>query len=132
MQPLPRLFSKPLGMLPVLLLLAAVPTAIAQGPAAPTAPGAQIWRFDRLDSIGGFTTQVLGHPQIIETPYGKAIQFNGVNDALFVADHPLAGASTYTWEVIFRPDGGAFAQRFFQPAGAGPGHRQGHRQPHAV
>jgi hypothetical protein len=73
-----------------------------------------IWRFDRLDAIGGHTTHVLGAPQVIETPYGKAVQFNGVDDALVVDDHPLAGASTYTWEVIFRPDAdGAQAQRFF-------------------
>jgi hypothetical protein len=37
-----------------------------------------------------------------------------VDDALFVPVHPLAGASAYTWEVIFRPDAdGAEAQRFF-------------------
>ena len=72
------------------------------------------WRFDRLDQIGGHPTTVLGHPRIIETPAGKAIQFNGVDDAIFVDVHPLAGAETFTWEVIFRPDlGGAPEQRFF-------------------
>jgi hypothetical protein len=74
----------------------------------------QIWRFDRLDQIGGRSTHLLGHPQVIDTPYGKAVQFNGVDDGIFVDNHPLAGASTYTWEVIFRPDvDGAQAQRFF-------------------
>jgi Concanavalin A-like lectin/glucanases superfamily len=81
---------------------------------APTAPQETIWRFDRLDSIGGHPTHLLGHPQVIDTPYGKAVQFNGVDDGIFVDNHPLAGASTYTWEVIFRPDAdGAPAQRFF-------------------
>ena len=57
---------------------------------------------------------VLGHPRLIESPYGKAVEFNGVDDALFVGVHPLAGASNFTWEVIFRPDAdGAPAQRFF-------------------
>ena len=66
------------------------------------------------DRIGGYPAQVLGHPHIVQTPYGKAVEFNGVDDGIFVPDHPLAGASTYTWEVIFRPDpGGAPAQRFF-------------------
>jgi hypothetical protein len=92
--------------------------AFAQAPAAAGPQtgirSAQIWNFDRIDSIGGYPTQVLGHPQVIDTPYGKAIQFNGVDDGIFVPDHPLAGASTYTWEVIFRPDvDGAPAQRFF-------------------
>jgi len=75
---------------------------------------ATIWRFDNIDSIGGHPTHVLGHPHLVDSPYGKAVAFNGVDDALFVDVHPLAGASEYTWEVIFRPDAdGAQAQRFF-------------------
>ena len=75
---------------------------------------ATIWRFDNIDSIGGHPTHVLGHPHLVDSPYGKAVAFNGVDDALFVDVHPLAGASAYTWEVIFRPDAdGAQAQRFF-------------------
>jgi len=72
------------------------------------------WHFDRLDQIGGHPTTLLGHPRVIETYAGKAIQFNGVDDAIYVDVHPLAGAETFTWEVIFRPDlGGAPEQRFF-------------------
>ena len=74
----------------------------------------EVWMFHQTSVLGGYTTQVLGHPQVIETPFGKAVQFNGVDDALFVPVHPLAGAATWTWEVIFRPDAdGAPAQRFF-------------------
>jgi hypothetical protein len=77
-------------------------------------PGAEVWRFDNLSSLGGHPTKVLGHPEVIDTAMGKAVKFNGVDDALFVDVHPLAGAETWTWEVIFRPDeGGAAAQRFF-------------------
>jgi Concanavalin A-like lectin/glucanases superfamily len=75
---------------------------------------AEVWMFDKTSALGGHPTQVLGHPQVIETPLGKAVQFNGVDDALFVPVHPLAGAQTWTWEVIFKPDAdGAAAQRFF-------------------
>jgi hypothetical protein len=82
---------------------------------------ATIWRFDNIDSIGGHPTHVLGHPHLIDSPYGKAVAFNGVDDALFVDVHPLAGASQYTWEVIFRPDAdGAQAQRFFHLAEVDP------------
>src|SRR6267378_6036748 len=78
------------------------------------APGHEVWTFDRLDKIGGHPTTILGHPSVIRTPLGKAVQFNGVDDALFVDSHPLAAAETFTWEVIFRPDrGGAPEQRFF-------------------
>jgi hypothetical protein len=73
-----------------------------------------VWRFDQTGSLGGHPTEVLGHPHVIDSPYGKAIEFNGVDDALFVGVHPLAGATTFTWEVIFRPDAdGSPAQRFF-------------------
>ena len=73
-----------------------------------------VWHFDRTDKIGGHQTEVVGHPHVIDSPYGKAVEFNGVDDGIFIPVHPLAGASTYTWEVIFRPDAdGQPEQRFF-------------------
>jgi hypothetical protein len=82
--------------------------------AAPAdAPGQDVWTFDRLDRIGGHAVTVLGHPRVINTPAGKAVEFNGVDDALFIDVHPLAGAATFTWEAIFRPDGGNAEQRWF-------------------
>jgi len=72
------------------------------------------WRFDDTASLGGHTTKVLGHPKVIETPMGRAIAFNGVDDALFADVHPLAGAETWTWEMIFKPDAdGGVEQRIF-------------------
>ncbi len=73
-----------------------------------------VWRFDSTASVGGYATEVLGHPVVIGTPAGKAVQFNGVDDALFVKVHPLAGAETWTWEMIFKPDAdGKAEQRIF-------------------
>jgi hypothetical protein len=79
--------------------------------------------FDRLDRIGGHQTTVLGHPHVVETPVGKAVEFGGVDDALMVDVHPLAGAETFTWEAIFRPDGGAAAQRWFHLQESGSDNR---------
>lgn len=74
----------------------------------------EVWMFHQTSVLGRYKTEVLGHPRVIETRLGRAVQFNGVDDALFVPVHPLAGAATWTWEVIFRPDAdGAPAQRFF-------------------
>ena len=73
----------------------------------------EVWTFDRLDRIGGHPTTVLGNPRVVDTPVGKAIEFDGVDDALMVDVHPLAGAGTFTWEAIFRPDGGRTEQRWF-------------------
>jgi len=72
-----------------------------------------MWTFDRLENIGGHKTSVLGQPKIIDSPIGKAVEFDGVDDALFIDNHPLAGAKTFTWEAIFRPDGGEREQRWF-------------------
>jgi hypothetical protein len=77
-----------------------------------TAADDELWTFDRLDRIGGHPTSVLGNPRVVDTPVGKAVEFDGVDDALMVDVHPLAGAKTYTWEAIFRPDGGATEQRW--------------------
>jgi hypothetical protein len=80
---------------------------------AAAAGEADLWTFDRLDRIGGHPTTILGNPRVVDTPVGKAVEFDGVDDALFVDVHPLAGAETFTWEAIFRPDGGNTEQRWF-------------------
>ena len=83
-------------------------------PGADSSPSAEVWRFDNLERVAGHAVTVLGHPRLIDTPAGKAVAFNGVDDALFVESHPLAGAEAFTWEAIFRPDAdGQAEQRFF-------------------
>src|SRR6266567_7201188 len=46
-------------------------------------------------------------------PPAQVVEFNGVDDGLQIDVHPLAGAETYTWEAVFRPDGGNAEQRWF-------------------
>jgi hypothetical protein len=102
------------------LLLGAAAGLVA-GPAVATAkPPAIVWTFDRLDNIGGEVTHVEGTPSVIDTPLGKAVLFDGVDDALFIDRHPLAGAATFTFEALIRPDGGDFAQRWFHLASDEP------------
>lgn len=84
-----------------------------------------VWTFDNLSRIGGVPAHAEGAPKIIDSPVGKAVQFDGVQDVLFVEQHPLAGAQTWTFEAVFRPDGGNEAQRWFHlqemaPEGAPP------------
>jgi hypothetical protein len=71
------------------------------------------WILDNLEWLGGHPVTVLGDPRVVDTPVGKAVQFDGVNDALLLDLHPLAGAKAFTIEVLFRPDeGGLPEQRF--------------------
>ncbi|MGF7154143.1 LamG domain-containing protein [Novosphingobium gossypii] len=70
------------------------------------------WTFDRLDRVGGLPTQVIGQPLVED----GATVFDGVDDALYLPRHPLAGAKAFTVEAVFRPDGGAFEQRWLHLA----------------
>jgi hypothetical protein len=90
------------------------PSAVDEGKPLEPIDDAIVWRFDSLEQIGGHALEVQGDPQLIDTSIGKAVEFDGEEDALFLPEHPLAGAEAFTWEVYFRPDsGGAAEQRFF-------------------
>jgi hypothetical protein len=79
-----------------------------------------VWKFDNLSRIGGVTPKVEGAPKLVDSPVGKAVQFNGTDTALFFPDRPLVGAKTFTIEAIFRPEGGAFEQRWMHIAETDP------------
>jgi hypothetical protein len=111
----PRREARPFSV-PAWRLAAALSCALAYGMGSAQDRGGKaqdVWTFDRLDRIGGYATIVLGSPRVVDTPVGKAIEFDGEDDALLVDVHPLAGAKTFTWEAIFRPDGGKREQRWF-------------------
>ena len=73
-----------------------------------------IWELDNLEEIGGHKVTVVGDPKLIDTPHGKAIEFDGVDDGIFFDVHPLAGMTEFTVEVIFQPYAdGQTEQRFF-------------------
>jgi hypothetical protein len=79
-----------------------------------------IWKFNNLGRIGGIAPKVEGDPQLVDSPFGKAVEFNGRNDALFFPDRPLVGAKEFTIEAIFRPEGGNFQQRWMHIAETDP------------
>ena len=79
-----------------------------------------LWKFNNLERIGGLTPKVEGHPALVDSPVGKAVDFNGVDDALFFPGRPLVGAKEFSIEVIFKPEGGALEQRFMHIAETDP------------
>jgi hypothetical protein len=100
------------------VIVAGERTASAQQPEAAT-PVA--WNFDRLDLIGGHKPDVLGRPNLFDSPKGKALLFDGSQDALVIGTNPLSGLTQFTAEVIFQPFvGGPKEQRFlhFQEEGS--------------
>ncbi|MCM3878699.1 MAG: beta-propeller fold lactonase family protein [Vicinamibacterales bacterium] len=102
----------------------ALVVATAIGGAAQNAPRQTTWTFDSLEKIGGLPVKAEGNPKVIDTPLGKAVQFDGVDDSIYLDQHPLAGAEQFTFEAIFRPDGGAPEQRWFHLAERNPANGQ--------
>lgn len=85
--------------------------ALAQTPQ--TSKKSVVWKFDNLKKIGGNRVEVFGDPRIIKTEKGKAVLFDGVDDALLINQNPLEGFDEFTVEAVFRPDaGGAAEQRW--------------------
>jgi len=80
----------------------------------------QLWKFNNLSHIGGLTPKVEGAPKLVDSPVGKAVQFNGSDTALFFPGRPLVGVKAFTIEAIFRPEGGAFEQRWMHIAETDP------------
>ena len=78
------------------------------------------WELNTTNNLGGYATQVLGAPRLIETPQGKVMEFDGQQDGIIVDINPLAGMERFTLEVIFRPNaGGPKEQRFVHLQEAG-------------
>lgn len=68
------------------------------------------WKINNLQKIGKQRTELLGNPKLIQ----NAIEFDGIDDGIFLDTNPIEGFSTFTIEAIFRPDfGGAKEQRWF-------------------
>jgi len=98
----------------LLALMAAVSCSSEKAGKRGKEPGQVVWDIDNLTRIGGYPATVLGSPKVIDTPGGRAVEFDGERDGLLVDTHPLKGAEQFTLEVIFRPDADGLAeQRFF-------------------
>ena len=71
------------------------------------------WKVSDILESKKYGLTVSGNPKIIDSSYGKAVNFNGVDDAIFLDTNPIERLSQFTIEAIFHPDfGGKFEQRF--------------------
>jgi hypothetical protein len=56
---------------------------------------------------------ILGEPVIVNSPFGKAVQFDGRQDALVFNANPLVNLRSFTIEILMCPDtNGSLQQRF--------------------
>jgi hypothetical protein len=72
------------------------------------------WKIDNLKKIDKHRTELLGEPKVVKTDRGKAVEFDGADDGVFLDTNPIEGFSTFTIEAIFRPAlNGGKEQRWF-------------------
>jgi hypothetical protein len=64
----------------------------------------EIWQLNSLKSINGFSVAPMGNSKIINSPFGKAVSFDGDGDRLLVNANPLGDANEFTIEIVFKPN----------------------------
>ncbi len=70
------------------------------------------WTISRFLNKEFKNVKISGNPKIVNSPYGKAVYFDGVDDAFFLDKMPLIGLKEFTVEMIFNPSvDGVFEQR---------------------
>lgn len=70
------------------------------------------WLLANLLREKSSNVKISGKPRIITSPYGEAVSFNGIDDALFLKELPLQSLQEFTVEMIFKPAiNGLFEQR---------------------
>lgn len=71
------------------------------------------WKLSEILEQKKFGLTTTGNPKLIDSPYGKAVRFDGIEDGIFIDTNPLIGLNSFTVEMIFYPEsGGEFEQRF--------------------
>jgi hypothetical protein len=68
------------------------------------------WKINNLQKIGKHKTEIFGNPKVVK----NSVEFDGVDDGIFLDTNPIEGFSAFTIEAVFRPDpGGNKEQRWF-------------------
>lgn len=62
------------------------------------------WIIADLLKSGELIAETTGNPKLTDSPYGRAVWFDGENDGLWLNELPLQGLTEFTVEMIFCPD----------------------------
>ena len=108
----------------VLALAVSLVAVAAAPPGSAVRSAAVVWTLDNLSSVGGHRVDVIGTPTVVQTDIGRAVEFDGATDGLFLDVNPLERLERFTVEVLFQADpGGAEEQRFLHIEESGTGNR---------
>ena len=81
------------------------------------------WNLADLNNAHATGVTKAGDPRQTDSPYGKAVEFDGRGDALFLDANPLLHLHQFTIEIIFRPDANAPREQRFLQMGEANGER---------
>jgi hypothetical protein len=81
------------------------------------------WKLEDLNKPNAEGVTKAGDPRTVDSPYGKAVHFDGVKDGLFLETHPLEKLAQFTVEVLIQPDGKAPPEQRFLHMGQSGGER---------
>jgi hypothetical protein len=96
-----------------LFLFSFILLSVLSGSAKSKGPKVIQWNIAELVTSKS-EVRIAGNPQIMESKFGKVLEFNGIGDGLFLTETPLADLKQFTIEALFYPEsGGKFEQRFF-------------------
>ncbi|MFT7033072.1 MAG: hypothetical protein ACJA2S_001573 [Cyclobacteriaceae bacterium] len=70
------------------------------------------WLPAKLLHQSSSNVQIRSNPKEVDSPYGKALHFDGIDDAIYLEEMPLKSLKEFTVEMIFFPDSSSlFEQR---------------------
>ena len=105
----------PTLILPLMILFCGMAAELKAGlsPCDPDTTTIIEWELQRILQSPPEGWSILGEPKIIDSPFGKAVLFDGQRDALVFDANPLVRLRRFTIEVVMRPDtNGLPEQRF--------------------
>ena len=92
------------GLLCVGMSVSSNSCSSSKGTSSSIRPSVVEWQLAALNEPGAAGIRKSGNPLTIDSPKGRAVQFDGKEDGLFIDDNPLIRLSQFTVEVLFRPD----------------------------
>ncbi len=96
------------------IIFAITPPTYSQAQSNSMVNGSELsWNMAGLLKADFSLVTIWGSPETIKSPFGRAVFFDGVDDAIFLYPLPLYNLSSYTVEAIFKPSSKSnFEQRF--------------------
>lgn len=92
--------TTPIKLIVLLLLICVAIPAIGQNLETKNTTE---WVLADLYKQKSSSLEINGEPLLVNSPYGEAVYFDGIDDAIFLNEMPLKSLPEFTVEMIFKP-----------------------------